>query len=94
MRKRVIGLVTGDKSSKTRRVEVERVYRHPKYGKTVRRRTVCHAHDEENVSHVGDLVEIIESRPMSALKRWAFVRIVKPALQKDGQDVTAEVVAK
>jgi small subunit ribosomal protein S17 len=84
----VVGVVTGDKSSKTRRVEVERIYRHPKYGKTVRRRTVCHAHDENNVSRIGDTVEIIESRPLSALKRWALVRIVKSALSTSS-DVTA-----
>ncbi|MBA4032232.1 MAG: 30S ribosomal protein S17 [Planctomyces sp.] len=88
MRKRVVGVVTGDKSSKTRRVEVERIYRHPKYGKTIRRRTVCHAHDEDNVSRVGDTVEIIESRPLSALKRWALVRIVKSALSTSS-DITA-----
>lgn len=80
MRKTVIGVVTGDKASKTRRVEVERIFKHPKYGKTVRRRTVCHAHDENNVSRLGDTVEIIESRPMSALKRWALVSVVKTAL--------------
>lgn len=90
MRKRVVGVVTGDKSSKTRRVEVERIYRHPKYGKTVRRRTVCHAHDEDNVSRVGDTVEIIESRPLSALKRWALVRIVKSALSTSSDVAVAD----
>jgi len=79
MRKRLIGTVTGDKMNKSRRVEVERVFRHPKYGKTVRRRLVCHVHDEENKSHVGDLVEIVESRPLSKLKRWALVDIVRHA---------------
>lgn len=77
MRKRLIGTVTGDKMLKTRRVEVERVYRHPKYGKTVRRRLVCHVHDEQNESKHGDIVEIVESRPLSRLKRWALVRIVR-----------------
>lgn len=79
MRKRLIGTVTGDKMNKSRRVEVERVFRHPKYGKTVRRRLVCHVHDEENKSHVGDLVEIVESRPLSKLKRWSLVNIVRHA---------------
>jgi small subunit ribosomal protein S17 len=77
MRKRLIGTVKGDKMNKSRRVEVERVFRHPKYGKTIRERIVCHTHDEENASHTGDLVEIIESRPLSKLKRWALVRIVR-----------------
>lgn len=77
MRRRVIGIVTRDRTAKTRRVEVERSYRHPKYGKTLRTRTICYAHDEDNVSHVGDLVEIIESRPLSRLKRWRLVKVVR-----------------
>lgn len=83
MLKRLIGVVTSDKASKTRRVEVERVFRHPKYGKTVRRTTVCHAHDEGNVSHVGDRVEIEESRPLSRLKRWRLVQVVKTAVVRE-----------
>jgi small subunit ribosomal protein S17 len=73
------GIVTRDKTSKTRRVEVERLVRHPKYGKYVKQRTVCYAHDEKNESHLGDTVEIIESRPLSKLKRWQLVTIVKKA---------------
>jgi small subunit ribosomal protein S17 len=80
MRKRLTGTVAGDKTDKTRRVEVERTYRHPKYGKTVRRRLVCHVHDENNESHMGDLVEIVESRPLSRLKRWALVRVVRKSV--------------
>jgi small subunit ribosomal protein S17 len=53
------------------------LYRHPKYGKTLRTKTVCYCHDENNESHVGDLVEIIESRPLSKTKRWNLVRIVQ-----------------
>src|SRR6476661_8770635 len=73
------GVVTSDKMAKTRRVEVERLVRHPKYGKFVKRRTVCYAHDEKNESHLGDTVEIIESRPLSKLKRWELVKVVKKA---------------
>ena len=73
------GVVTGDKCSKTRRVEINRLVRHPKYGKFVKRRTVCYAHDEKNESHLGDTVEIIESRPLSKLKRWELVKVVKKA---------------
>ncbi|MDR0611112.1 MAG: 30S ribosomal protein S17, partial [Planctomycetaceae bacterium] len=72
----VIGVVTSDKMKKTRRVEVSRLVKYPKYGKYVKRRTVCYVHDEENASAVGDTVEIIESRPMSRLKRWKLVNIV------------------
>lgn len=81
MRRRLQGTVTGDKMNKSRRVEVQRVVRHPKYGKTVRRTIVCHTHDEENVSHEGDLVEIVECRPMSRLKRWSLVKVVRRGLQ-------------
>ncbi|MFN9374055.1 MAG: 30S ribosomal protein S17 [Planctomycetaceae bacterium] len=77
MRRRVIGVVTRDQNLKTRRVEVERSFRHPKYGKILRTRTVCYAHDEDNVSRKGDLVEIVECRPMSRLKRWSLVKVVK-----------------
>ncbi len=73
------GIVTRDKMIKTRRVEVERLVRHPKYGKFVKRRTVCYVHDEANESHLGDTVEIVESRPLSKTKRWALVKIVKKA---------------
>lgn len=77
MPKRVeTGVVTSDKCAKTRRVEIPRTVKHPKYGKIMRRRTVCHAHDEENVSAQGDTVEIVECRPRSKLKRWELVRVV------------------
>jgi small subunit ribosomal protein S17 len=77
MPKRVsIGVVTSDKMQKTRRVELGRLVRHAKYGKILRRKTVCHVHDENNESHVGDTVEIIESRPRSRSKRYELVRIV------------------
>lgn len=81
-RRTEIGRVTSDKMDKTRRVEVERLVPHPKYGKFLKRRTVCHAHDEANASHVGDLVEIMETRPLSKLKRWRIVRIVRPGAQQ------------
>jgi small subunit ribosomal protein S17 len=80
MPKRVVtGVVTRDKAAKTRRVEVTRLVRHPRYGKIVRRRTICVAHDEENQSHSGDLVEIEESRPLSRAKRWKLLRVVTKA---------------
>src|ERR1700722_8058936 len=81
-RKTEIGMVASDKMSKTRRVVGERLVPHPKYGKMMRRRTICHAHDETNTSHKGDLVEIMETRPMSKLKRWRIVRIVRPGARR------------
>src|SRR5262245_32687666 len=74
-----IGLVTRDKMNKTRRVEIGRLVKHPRYGKYVRRRTVCHVHDEQNESHVGDTVEIMETRRLSKTKSWRLVRIVTRA---------------
>jgi small subunit ribosomal protein S17 len=81
-RKTEIGVVTSDKMNKTRRVEIETLVPHPKYGKLLRRRTVCHTHDEENQSHLGDLVEIMETRPLSKLKRWRIVRIIRQGAQQ------------
>jgi|SRR6516162_1421985 small subunit ribosomal protein S17 len=78
-RRVVLGIVTSDKMNKTRRIEVARLVKHPRYGKYVRRRTVCHAHDENNESHLGDTVEIMETRPLSKLKHWRLVRVVVKA---------------
>ncbi len=78
MPKRVqTGVVTGDKASKTRRVEINRLVQHTKYKKYVRRRTICYVHDENNESSAGDLVEIQECRPMSRMKRWTLVRVIE-----------------
>jgi small subunit ribosomal protein S17 len=70
------GVVTSDKMNKTRRVEIPRLVRHQRYGKYIKRRTICHVHDENNESRVGDQVEIMESRPVSKTKHWRLVRIV------------------
>ena len=75
-RKIEVGVVTGDKMPKTRRVEIPRLVRHPRYGKYLRRRTICHVHDENNESQAGDTVEIVESRPASKTKRWKLLRVV------------------
>ena len=79
MRRVAIGVVTSDKMDKTRRVEIPRLVKHPRYGKYIKRRTICYAHDENNESHLGDTVEIVESRPLSRTKRWRLVRIVTRA---------------
>jgi small subunit ribosomal protein S17 len=99
----VTGIVTRDKMNKTRRVEVQRLVRHPKYGKFVKQRTVCYAHDEVNDSHLGDTVEIRECRPLSKLKRWTLVRVVTRAPSRTvanlegavaGNELSAEAAAK
>jgi len=75
-KKEVIGVVKSDKMKKTRRVEISRLVKYPKYGKYVKRRTICYVHDENDESAVGDTVQIIESRPKSRLKRWDLVKVV------------------
>lgn len=84
MPKRVVtGIVTSDKMSKTRRVEIARLVKHPKYKKYVKRRTICYAHDEENESGVGDRVELVESRPLSKLKRWQLTKVLEKSTAVD-----------
>src|SRR5947208_11397603 len=78
-RRTAIGVVTSDKMNKTRRVEIPRLVKHPRYGKYIKRRTVCKIHDENNESHKGDTVEIMESRPLSKMKHWRLIRVIKQA---------------
>jgi small subunit ribosomal protein S17 len=85
-----VGVVTRDKTIKTRRVEIPRIVRHAKYGKILHRRTICYIHDENNESHVGDTVEIVESRPRSKLKRYELVRIVTKSTAVDIAAMRAE----
>lgn len=95
-RRTAIGVVTSDKMNKTRRVEIPRLVKHPRYGKYIRRRTICHVHDEGNVSRVGDQVEIMESRPYSKSKHWLFLRVVTAApggATPDGQAPAAPASA-
>ena len=95
MPKRVLtGVVTRDKATQTRRVEVPRLVRHPMYGKIMRRRTVCYAHDAENVSKNGDTVEIEESPPLSKLKRWVLKRVVAKAKQTGPDVADIDVASK
>ena len=76
-KKVAIGVVTRAKAAKTRRVEINRLVKHPLYSKFVRSKTVCYVHDENNESGEGDTVEIVETRPMSKTKRWQLVRVVE-----------------
>lgn len=74
MPKRILqGVVVSDKQNKTIVVRVERRFTHPLFKKTVRRTKNYHAHDENNKFKVGDTVSIVESKPLSRLKRWAVV---------------------
>jgi small subunit ribosomal protein S17 len=80
--------------NKTRRVEIARLTRHPKYGKFVRSKTVCYVHDEENESGLGDTVEITESRPLSKLKRWVLSRIMEKSRAVDVAALRAASASK
>ncbi len=75
-RRTVIGIVSSDKMHKTRAVRVVRLEKHPKYGKYLHRHTTYYAHDESEVAHLGDTVEIVETRPLSKLKRWRLVKVL------------------
>ena len=77
------GVVVSGKAAKTRRVEIPRLVKHPKYGKILRRKTVCHVHDESEESGEGDTVEITECRPRSKNKRWELVRVVSKSRAVD-----------
>jgi small subunit ribosomal protein S17 len=77
------GTVTSAAASKTRRVEIPRIIRHPKYGRILHSRTVCHVHDEAEESAPGDLVEIVECPPRSRTKRWELVRVVTKSTAVD-----------
>jgi small subunit ribosomal protein S17 len=79
LRRTLVGVVTRDKMNKTRRVEIQRLVKHPRYGKYIKRRTICYVHDEKNETRMGDTVEIMETRPMSKTKNWRLVRVVKKA---------------
>ena len=70
-------MVTSNKMVKTIIVAVERKVKHPIYGKFVKKTTKFHAHDEKNECSIGDLVKIMETRPLSKTKRWRLVEIVE-----------------
>ena len=78
-RRKVVGMVVGNKMQKTLVVEVVRLIKHQKYGKYIKRATVYKAHDENNQARVGDKVEIIETRPLSKTKTTKLVRIIEKA---------------
>ncbi|KTD62593.1 30S ribosomal protein S17 [Legionella spiritensis] len=71
-----VGKVVSDKMQKTIVVLVERTVKHPKYGKIMKRRTKLHAHDENQVSKIGNTVKIRESRPLSKTKTWVLVEVL------------------
>lgn len=79
LRKSRVGVVSSNKMTKTITVAVERKVKHPMYGKFVKKTTKFHAHDEKNEAGIGDIVKIMETRPLSKTKRWRLVEIVEKA---------------
>lgn len=75
-----VGLVISDKMNKTVKVQIETLVKHPLYKKYIKRRSNFTAHDEANSCRIGDKVVIIESRPISKMKRWRVTRIVEKAV--------------
>ena len=79
LRKTRTGVVRSNKMDKTITVTVERKVKHPIYGKFVKKTTSFHAHDEKNECTIGDIVKIMETRPLSKTKRWRLVEVVEKA---------------
>jgi small subunit ribosomal protein S17 len=90
---RRVGVVESDKRDKTRKVAIDYAVKHPKYGKFIRRRSVLHVHDEDNVSKVGDRVEIAECRPVSKSKSWILVRVVETGMESADAEIAAIAAA-
>lgn len=78
-RKTRVGVVVSDRMQKTIVVSIERLVKHPTYGRYVRRRSKFKVHDEKNECRVGDTVRFMETRPLSKDKRWRFVEVVEKA---------------
>ena len=79
-RKTIIGFITSRSGNKSVKVTIPYKTPHPLYHKVINRKTVVHAHDEKNETKVGDKVELMETRPMSRLKRWRIVSVVESAV--------------
>ncbi len=98
-RKTIIGFVTSRSGDKSVKVTIPYKTPHPLYQKVVNRQTVVHVHDEKNETRLGDKVEIMETRPLSRLKRWRVISVVEKAVTTDAvaiseSDVAAQVPTK
>ena len=92
-RKTEIGFVSSKMGDKSVKVTVPYKTPHPRYHKVINRKTVLHVHDEKNAAHVGDKVEVMETRPMSRLKRWRIVTIIQKAITTDAVAISETDVA-
>ncbi len=97
-RKDLVGFVTSRSGDKSIKVTVPFKVPHPRYQKVINRKTVVHVHDEKNEANVGDKVEIMETRPISRLKRWRVVSVLERAVSVGSaiteSDVAAQVPTK
>jgi small subunit ribosomal protein S17 len=78
-RKTMVGRVINDAMNKTITLSIERMFRHPRYKKIVKKTSKLYAHDEENSCRVGDKVKVMSTRPLSKLKRWRVIEIIERA---------------
>jgi small subunit ribosomal protein S17 len=78
-RKVIVGRVVSDAMNKTIAVSVERIFQHRLYKKMIKRTAKIYAHDEERAAHVGDLVKVMSTRPLSKMKRWRVVEVLEKA---------------
>ena len=92
-RKTLIGNVTSRSGDKSVKVTVPFKVPHPRYQKVINRKTVVHVHDEKNETKVGDKVEIMETRPISRLKRWRVINVIERAVTADVAAVSETDVA-
>ncbi|MCX6938120.1 MAG: 30S ribosomal protein S17 [Verrucomicrobia bacterium] len=92
-RKTLIGNVTSRSGDKSIKVTVPFKVPHPRYQKVINRKTVVHVHDEKNETHLGDKVEIMETRPISRLKRWRVINVLERAIIADVAAVSEADVA-
>ena len=92
-RKTQIGFVSSRSGDKSIKVTIAYKTPHPLYHKVVNRQTVLHVHDEKNETKVGDKVEVMETRPISRLKRWRVVSVIQKAVAADGAAITESDVA-
>jgi small subunit ribosomal protein S17 len=93
-RKTFTGFVTSRMGDKSVKVTIPYRTPHAKYQKVINRQTVVHVHDEKNEAKVGDKVEVMETRPLSRLKRWRLVRVVEAAKTGIAQAISEQDVAK
>lgn len=92
-RKILIGFVTSRSGDKSIKVTIPYKTPHPLYHKIVNRQTVVHVHDEKNETHAGDKVEIMETRPLSRLKRWRIISVIERAAGTTDEAITESDVA-